>query len=203
MFAFLKKIARKLLGRPQPVAAFDMSLFMQIGQESRVEGLKLQLRIPENRIFLTVGNQSVVNGNFVFEKNTGTIKIGNRTFIGGGSFICIDNIEIGDDVMFAWGCTLMDNNAHSLTWEERKNDVLEWKRGLDENKIGFHKNWQGVKYSPIIIKNKAWIGFNVIILKGVTIGEGAIVGAGSVVTENVPDFAVVAGNPAKIVKYTK
>jgi acetyltransferase-like isoleucine patch superfamily enzyme len=201
MLNFFKKIARYLLGRPQPIV--DMSQFMQIGRDSRTEGLRLQVRIPENKIFLTVANQSVINGNFVFENNSGQINIGNRTFIGGCTFICVNKIDIGDDVMFAWGCTVMDNNAHSLIWEERKNDVLDWKRGLDEDKTGFYKNWNGVKHAPICIKNKAWIGFNVIILKGVTIGEGAVVAAGAVVTENVPDFAVVAGNPAKIVKYTQ
>ena len=53
---------------------------------------------------------------------------------------------------------------------------------------------------PIVIKDKAWIGFNSIILKGVTIGEGAIVGAGSVVTKDVPPYTIVAGNPARIVR---
>ena len=47
------------------------------------------------------------------------------------------------------------------------------------------------------------IAFNAIILKGVTIGEGAVVGAGSVVTKDVPDYAVVGGNPAKILEYAK
>ena len=54
---------------------------------------------------------------------------------------------------------------------------------------------------PIKICNDAWIGMNVIVLKGVTIGEGAIVGAGSVVTKDVPAWSVVAGNPACIIKY--
>jgi acetyltransferase-like isoleucine patch superfamily enzyme len=57
-----------------------------------------------------------------------------------------------------------------------------------------------VKMAPIRIGNKAWIGFNVIILKGITIGEGAVIGAGSVVTKDVEPFTVVAGNPAKIIK---
>lgn len=104
--------------------------------------------------------------------------------------------------MFSWGCTVIDTDAHSLLSEQRTNDVVDWKRGLDEHKIGCYKDWSNVNHAPIIIKNKAWIGFNSIILKGVTIGEGAIVGAGSVVTKDVPDFAVVAGNPAKIIKYT-
>ena len=46
----------------------------------------------------------------------------------------------------------------------------------------------------------AWIGFNSIILKGVTVGRGAVVGAGSVVTNDVPDHTVVAGNPARVIK---
>jgi chloramphenicol O-acetyltransferase type B len=52
----------------------------------------------------------------------------------------------------------------------------------------------------VIIEDFVWIGQNVIILPGVTIGEGAIVGAGSVVSKNVPNYAIVAGNPAKVIK---
>lgn len=63
-----------------------------------------------------------------------------------------------------------------------------------------NKKWDVVKEAPIIIKDKAWIGMNVIVLKGVTIGEGAVIGAGSVVTRDVPDWTVVGGNPAKEIK---
>lgn len=54
--------------------------------------------------------------------------------------------------------------------------------------------------APVKISDKVWIGFNSIILKGVTIGEGAVVGAGSVVTKDVPAWTVVAGNPARIIR---
>ena len=94
----------------------------------------------------------------------------------------------------------MDNNAHSLKWSERKNDVLDWKRGIEENKIGAYKVWENVKSAPIIIKDKSWIGFEVVILKGVTIGEGAIVASRSVVTKDVSAWTIVAGNPAKVVR---
>ena len=66
-----------------------------------------------------------------------------------------------------------------------------------------NKDWRNVNSRPIVIKDDVWIGMNVIILKGVTIGEGAIVGAGSVVTKDVPAWTVVAGNPAKVVKHLK
>ncbi|MBD8084298.1 acyltransferase [Chryseobacterium sp. GCR10] len=102
--------------------------------------------------------------------------------------------------MFSWGCTVVDNNSHSIYWKDRQNDVTDWKKGLDEKRVGAYKDWSNVKEEKVIIKDKAWIGFNSIILKGVTIGEGSIVGAGSVVTKSVPDWTIVGGNPAKIIR---
>lgn len=91
----------------------------------------------------------------------------------------------------AWGCWIVDHNSHAISWENRSNDVKDWYVGK--------KNWDNVIRKPVKINNKAWIGFNSIILKGITIGEGAIVGAGSVVTKDVPPYTIVAGNPAKII----
>lgn len=84
---------------------------------------------------------------------------------------------------------------------ERRKDIDDELADLrsKQNMIA-HKNWDVVKSKPIKICDDAWIGMNCIILKGVTIGEGAIVGAGSVVTKDVPAWTVVAGNPAKVVK---
>lgn len=94
--------------------------------------------------------------------------------------------------MIAWGCTVVDHNSHSLRWSERKDDVVNWLEGK--------KDWTHVKCASVTIGNKAWIGFNSTILKGVTVGEGAIVAASSVVTRDVPPFTIVAGNPAKVVR---
>lgn len=57
------------------------------------------------------------------------------------------------------------------------------------------------QYQKVIIRNDVWIGANSVIMPGVTIGNGAIIGAGAIVTRNVPDYAIVAGVPAKIIKY--
>ncbi len=168
---------------------------------SDIKNLNLITRKQINeKKYLYIGSESVVNGTYVFEIESGKITIGDRSFIGGGMFICIEEIEIGNDVMFSWGCTVVDNNSHSIKWSERKDDVVNWKRGLDENKIGAFKDWTNVKRAKVTIKDKAWIGFNSTILKGVTIGEGAIVGSGSVVSKDVPDWTIVAGNPAQIVR---
>ena len=110
--------------------------------------------------------------------------------------VIIGDITIGNDVLISWGCTIMDNDAHSTSWSERKNDVAITLGKLSANE----KAWSQVSRKKIVIKDKAWIGFNSIILKGVTIGEGAIVAAGSVVTKNVPPYTVVGGNPAVFVK---
>ena len=62
------------------------------------------------------------------------------------------------------------------------------------------KDWTHVSCATVIIGNKSWIGFNSIILKGITIGEGAIIGAGSVVTKDVPPWTIVAGNPMRTIR---
>ena len=74
----------------------------------------------------------------------------------------------------------------------RRNDVREWAQG--------RKDWSNVAHAPVVIANKAWIGFNVTVLKGVTIGEGAVVAACAVVTKDIPPYSLVAGNPAQIIR---
>ncbi len=178
---------------------------IKIGMSTIYKNLKVinRKKSHDNRPKLLIGDHCIISNQLVFESGKGSVKIGDRTFIGGGQLICVDQINVGNDVLISWGCTIMDNDAHSLVWEERKNDLLDWKKGLEEKKIGFYKDWSHVKGKPIVIKDKAWIGFNSIILKGVTIGEGAVVGAGSVVREDVPDYSLVIGNPAKVVKRLK
>lgn len=198
----IKSLISKILNYQISARKIDPTA-VQIGERTDISGATIDIRNKSgNALRFKAGNDSLINGNFYFETGEGQITIGDRVFIGGGTFISVDKIEIGNDVMFSWGCTVTDNNSHSLISAERANDVRDWKRSIDEKKVGFYKDWSNVKHAPVVIKDKAWIGFNVIILKGVTIGTGAVVAAGSVVTKDVPDFAIVGGNPAKIIKYT-
>lgn len=152
---------------------------------------------------LSIGDGGMIGCGIVFEKeDTGRVMIGSRCHIGEGSMlISVDGIEIEDDVTIAWNCTIYDHDSHALDWEKRQYDT---RREVD----GFracgdsirYKDWSAVGSAPIRIRSKAWIGFGVTILKGVTIGEGAIIGAMSVVTKDIPAFSVAAGNPARVVR---
>jgi acetyltransferase-like isoleucine patch superfamily enzyme len=156
--------------------------------------------MPDSKLHnvnLVVGDDCLLYGKVILHDSNSKITIGNRVFIGEGSELnCKKEITIGDDVMLSWGVTVIDTNAHSIHSEQRKNDVLEWKQGPA------FKNWSHVRSEPVILKNKCWIGFRSIILKGVTIGTGSVVAAGSVVTRDTEDFTVVGGNPANYIKHT-
>ena len=83
-------------------------------------------------------------------------------------------------------------------------DVCIFVRNHKFDRTDIPMNMQGATIErPVIIGDDVWIGARVIILPGVKIGNGAIIGAGSVVTKDVPDYAIVGGNPAEIKKYRK
>lgn len=142
---------------------------------------------------LTIGTNSIIKCKFSFDRPEGKITIGNNTYIGKSHIISSSEIFISDDVIISWGVTIVDHDSHSIYWEYRKHDIKDWKLGL--------KSWNNINSKPIIISNKVWIGFGVTILKGVNIGEGSVIAANSVVTKDVPAYSIVAGNPAKIIKY--
>jgi acetyltransferase-like isoleucine patch superfamily enzyme len=161
-----------------------------VGQETRIDWRRIK-RIAGNR--LLVGDQSIVHATISFEELDGMVQIGSRTFIGRSHIVCYRRVTIGNDVIMSWGITVVDHDSHSIDWEKRRDDVRDWNKG--------HKNWKHVAHAPVVVADKAWIGFNVSILKGVTIGEGAVVGACSVVTHDIPPYAVAAGNPARVVRW--
>ena len=167
---------------------------------SCIDGLHLNIRNPKDKVYLSVGDDCVINGTI----NIGDAEfiIGDRVMINGSTFYCTTGIIIGNDVLMSWGCTITDSNMHSTVSADRVKELAAAKREYDNGTIGDNPDLSTIRSAPIIIKDKAWIGFNCIIMKGVTIGEGAVIGAGSVVTKNVPDYAIVGGNPAKVIKYT-
>lgn len=161
----------------------------RVGSNSSVNFSRV---VAKKGVNLIIGSSSIVDSGISYDREGATVLIGDRTFLSGSTIVCADKVDIGNDVLISWGCTIVDHNSHAVDWASRKNDVVAWGQGK--------KDWSGVKINPVKICDRAWIGFNVIILKGVTIGEGAIVGAGSVVTKDVPPYTIVAGNPARTIR---
>lgn len=93
-------------------------------------------------------------------------------------------ISIGDNVAISLGCTII-TSGH--VYDGPGWDALPWSEANVE--------------APVTIEDNVWIGFNVTLLPGVTVHEGAVVGAGSVVTNDIPRCAVAGGSPARVIKY--
>ena len=104
------------------------------------------------------------------------LSIGDHVSIGDRTELHVGNhLSIGDGTLIAWDCCIMDRDYHKI-------------------------NSSNEQTAPVVIGKNVWIGCNSLILKGVTIGEGAVVAAGSVVTHDVLPFSLVAGNPAKVIR---
>jgi acetyltransferase-like isoleucine patch superfamily enzyme len=162
---------------------------VRVGRGTSIAWRRLR-RVSGNQ--LSVGEDSIIHADISFEESGGKIQIGSRTFVGRSHLVCYRSLIIGDDVIMSWGITVVDHDSHSIEWEKRRNDVRDWGKG--------QKDWQHIAHAPVVIGNKAWVGFNVSILKGVTIGEGAVIGACSVVTRDIPPGSVAVGNPARVIR---
>lgn len=110
------------------------------------------------------------------------ITIGDDCGFTGATLVAAERIQIGQRVQVGANCTIADTDFHPITPAGRAQDFL----------AGAH--------APILIEDDVFIGMQSLILKGVTIGRGSVVGAGSVVVKDVPAGVVVAGNPARVVK---
>jgi acetyltransferase-like isoleucine patch superfamily enzyme len=156
---------------------------------------------PEQRSYVRVGARGMLNAHIIFESSSGLVEIGERAYIGANTTIISRNaVRIGNDVTMAWDITIYDHNSHSFDWRQRAKVVAHFRDHYGTADCFRNIDWTGVASAPITIQDRAWIGFGAVILKGVTIGEGAIVGACSVVARDVEPYTVVAGNPAREIR---
>ncbi len=114
------------------------------------------------------------------------VRLGKNVFIGYGVYLDVDGgdlIEVEDNVLIAAQCLLLTH---------RRNIGL-YRKGMLQNELSYIRK-------PIVIEKNASIGMRSIIMPGVTIGEGAVVAAGSIVTRDIPPHTIAAGSPAKVIK---
>lgn len=165
---------------------------VEIGKGVKIHG-KLFLSIQKRSLY--IGDNCIFNSGietnplggmnqcrFITYGN-GKIHIGNNVGISNSCINSHINITIQDNVNIGGDCKIYDSDFHSINFDDRIT--------LPDKKY---------QSKEVLIKNGVWIGAHSIILKGVTIGERSVIGAGSVVAKNIPPDEIWAGNPAKFIK---
>ncbi len=149
----------------------------------------------ENRGKITLGNNMRLNsarctynsgnmegGVLLRTSRSGSITVGDEVYLNGTSIISEENVTLGNRIMIGANTVIMDTNTHNVPYKDRL------------------KRWDKILRKPVVIEDDVWIGANCFIMKGVRIGRGSIIGAGSVVVGSVDESSIYAGNPAVFVK---
>ena len=138
--------------------------------------------INNGRKFNQIGRQQPC---YFIVYNNAILKLGNNVGMSATAIVCFKSITIGDNVKIGGNVVIYDTDFHSLDKMDRRDPKLD-----QEKK----------QCKDVIIEDDVFIGAHSIILKGVTIGEGAIIGAGSVVSKSIPKNEIWGGNPARFIK---
>lgn len=164
----------------QPTAVFEYPENIMIGKHCRIARQALLRANTGNQPGIRFGGHVSVLENVLINANRGHIVIGDHSWIGPGSIIYGNGgVNIGDDVMIASHCVI-NTVSHHFSRQDMP------------------MSRQGTYCDPVIIDNDVWIGTAAIILQGVHIGRGSIIGAGAVVTRNIPPFSIAVGMPARV-----
>lgn len=168
---------------------------MEVGENVQFDGShifkKFFSKLP---VGLKIGNNVTLYMSSLATEHNGYIEIGDFSYLSNATIACYNKVIIGKYVYIAGGVTIVDSDFHPLDPAARIFDTVAI------SPVGNKTMRPSFDALPVIIEDDVWIGFNATILKGVTIGKGAIIHPGAVVLKNVPAGAVVSGNPAKIHK---
>ena len=170
---------------------YNLKYNLSIGSDTVVQFWKIRFNNLKDT-YLEVGEGSYVASDINFEKDNSRLLIGKNSFVSGAKFSIASKVQIKDNVQIAFGTVFFDHNSHSINHNFRRNDL--------PNRFKSVKDWSDVDIADLIIEDDVWIGANSIILKGVRLGKGSIIAAGSVVTKSTKPFHIYGGNPAKIIK---
>lgn len=154
----------------------DFPNVLSIDSNTYVESLD-RLAFHCGRVKLTVVK--------VNQRPPGKIVIGENVVLQGTAIVSYEKVVIENNVTFGPNVTIMDSSGHPLLGRGRNDEASR------------------ITSAPVYIGEHAWIGMSAVILKGVTVGKHAVIGAGSIVNEDVPDYALALGNPAKVVHFLK
>lgn len=138
------------------------------------------IRLISAKCAYNSGNLS--GGVFLRTAGSGIIKTGDEVYLNGTTIISEEEVILGNRIMIGANTVILDTNSHNVPYKDRL------------------RRWDKIMRKPVKVEDDVWIGANCFILKGVTIGRGSVIGAGSVVNNDVKPFSIYAGNPAVFVK---
>lgn len=152
-----------------------------IAESAKISNLNVSIQGDNNTLIIDADARIMGPCNISLEGN-GIIHIGKNSGVRGVNFLAKSGkIIIGELVMFSYGINIRNNDSHRIFYLVNQGEIINTPK-------------------DIVIGNHVWIGMNVTILKGVTIGDNSILALGAVVTKSCPPHCIMAGNPAKIVK---
>ena len=126
----------------------------------------------------------IINRNCMIQAKNGPIRLGRRTSLGSNSVVVsLGGVDLGEAVLTAAGCYI---SAGAYEFDDLEKPIMDQR---------------AYTKGPIRIGSKSWLGTRVVVLDGVSVGAGSVVGAGAVVTHNLPENSVAVGVPAKVVRY--
>lgn len=167
-----------------------------LDDESHVES-SYQFRLDRSRppYGVRVHRGASVHGLTAFDLGPrGLVTFGSFSITNGTQFVCDEEIRVGRFCMLGWNTVVMDSRRSPVDPQARRR-VLERVPASRPRRL-----LAEVPTMPVWIADNVWIGFDCMIMPGVSIGEGAIVGSRSVVCDDVPAYSVVVGNPARVVR---
>lgn len=175
-------------GMVPPNVVLDETAYL----ETSYSFLLYRSRLPEG---VRIGYGSTVYLGTMFDLGPrGRVSIGRYSLINGAWFICDAEIEIGDHALISWNTVFLDSYRAAVNPRQRRRQ-LEKVPGSEPRRV-----IADAPTRPVRVGRNVWIGFDCCLLPGVTIGDGSIVGARSVVAQDVPPYTIVAGNPARVIR---
>jgi acetyltransferase-like isoleucine patch superfamily enzyme len=180
----LDYLIQRLLGR----ATCQLSPGARLSAKARIRNIAGD----SNRIL--IGNDSIVQGELLVFAQGGSIRLGEWCYVGEQTRIwSAAAISIGNRVLIGHGANIFDNLTHPIRAAERHAQFRQIAKSGHPRDISLGER-------PVKIEDDAWIGAGAFVLRGVTVGTGAIVAAGAVVTKDIPPYSLAAGNPATVVR---
>jgi acetyltransferase-like isoleucine patch superfamily enzyme len=168
---------------------FERRYSCRVHPEGEIIATNRQLRDS-----ISVGANTHIRGQLFTFAHGGRITMGSYCYVGENARLwSAVRISIGDRVLIGHNSSIFDSDTHPMNAGDRHEHFVQIiTKG--------HPAMVDLREDPVAIEDDVWIGANVVILKGVTIGRAAVIGAGSIVTKDVPPFVVVAGNPARTIR---